>query len=71
MERGLTEEGLDEAQRRCRPEACAIQSCLKWRAGYDEKKCKKEIAAYNECVRSARESIKRDKEASKNTDKNN
>lgn len=48
---------LDEAQRQCKAEACAIQSCLRWRANYDQKKCKKEIDAYNKCVKLAREAL--------------
>lgn len=42
--------GLDDAQKACKPKACAIQRCLS-RSAYQERACAFEIEAYHECVK--------------------
>lgn len=47
-------DGLDDAERQCKPLACEIQTCLK-RKQYNQEACSAFIDRYNECVRKARE----------------
>lgn len=48
--KGEADWGLDDAERACKPKACAIQRCLS-RKGYQEKACAFEIEAYHDCVK--------------------